>query len=603
MINSELIHLCRQDTLARYLGRRRSRGGRWQCYSVLSGRHSNTSNASNCGAGSLRRYLEDDMARLHESRRPIVVSFRRRHTQQQDSNGDSELSGGSTSTGPETYFSMEELTKNSCRFNSRKISKLKKTRNKLNETYLSVICRHSKPIPRGVRGGKSTKENSEKEDAYAGFTPSSKSSLTCSLKHDNHTESFLVPAWYKNKNTSCLPADTIVKIAKECSVMNKDRSGSCNPSTEYPKVEDIEIFQEEHLKIQSSFKKRQRQSRHNRQHAKKHKARMSPSNSIESSFIESGDRVNFRSGAVRSDTANTINGTSHSTVPRSSTLPSLRTVTKDCDTHAMVLSVPSLRHTPVFEKRYDILNRKSLADEEYKVNSTTQFSRNETNRKYLHFGTLVSNGISKSEPNIKSGTARLREENLNLNDVKVAARSKLDYLSNNVTNNTVTNGAKSSFGRENKFLLQDGEKDTIKLSLPEFLHVEKEVFNEKTGRHVQPETDEEHKSPKQSHFSLSPKDNNLAVQNLSPVRVEGRNTRTSDSSSDENSVTLDEFRKHMANTGKRNSANSTLVCNSRPKSCSDLTVSACISARRNCESFISAAYSSSPRLTACDLAV
>jgi hypothetical protein len=507
---------------------------------------------------------------------------------------------------------MEELTKNSSRFNSRKISKLKKTRNKLNETYLSVICRHSKPISRGVRG-KSTKEGSEKEDAYAGFTPSSKSSLTCSIKHDNQTERFLVPAWYKNKNTSCLPADTIVKISKECSVMNdvtgnvtdsdKDRSGSCNPSTEYPKVEDIEIFQEEHLKIQSSFKKRQRQSRHNRQHAKKHKARMSPSNSIESSFKESGDRVNFRSGAVRSDTANTINGTSHCTVSRSSTLPSLRTVTKDCDTHAMVLSVPSLRHTPVFEKRYDVLNRNNLADEEYKVISTTQFSRNETHRKYLHFGTQASNGISKSEPNINSGTARLREENLNLNDVKVAARSKLDYLSNNVTNNTVINGAKSSFGRENEFLLQEGEKNTIKLSLPEFLLVEKEVFNAKTGLHVHPETEEELKSPKQSHFALSPKDNNLAVQNLSPVRVEERNTRTSDSSSDENSVTLDEFRKHMANTGERNSANSMLVCNSRPKSCSDLTVSACISARRNCESFISAAYSSSPRLTACDLAV
>lgn len=46
-----------QDTLARYLGRPRTRGGRWHCYSVLSARSSNTSS---------------DL-----SRRPLVVSFRR----------------------------------------------------------------------------------------------------------------------------------------------------------------------------------------------------------------------------------------------------------------------------------------------------------------------------------------------------------------------------------------------------------------------------------------------------------------------------------------------------------------------------------------------
>jgi hypothetical protein len=508
---------------------------------------------------------------------------------------------------------MEELTKNSSPFNSCNISKLKKTRNKLNKTYISVIHRHSKPVSRGVRG-KSAKEGSEKDDLYAGCRSSSNSSFPCTLNHDCRPESSVVSAWYKNRSVSCLPTDD-VEIPKEFSATNdtrenvtgndKDPSGSCNQSTNYPKVEDIEIFQEEHLKIQSSFKKRQRTCRHSRQHSKKHQAHISSSNGTGCSFMEPGDKLNFRVDAVQSDTTNTTKEPAHCTVPRSSTLPSLRTATTGSDTHTVGLPVPSLKHTPVFETCCDTPNHSNVAEEGYEVGIMTRFSSSETHRKYLNFDILVCNNISKSESNVRNGTARLREPNQNLNDVTGAARSKLYDPSNYGVKNTLTNGATSALGKESELPSQEGEDGALHLSLPELPLVEKKLPDEKFGHHIQSDREEEGRSPMQSHPPLSPKDNNTDLQNLSLISVQGCNSQKSNPSSGEKSVigSLEGFRECVANAGICNFSDSTPFCDSRPKSCSDLTLSPRISARQNCESFASTAYSSSPRLTACDQAV
>ena len=593
-----------QDTLARYLGRRRSRGGGWQCYTVLSARHSNTSNASNCGAASLGRYLEDDMVQLHETRRPIVVSFRRRRTQQQDSTGDSEVSGGSTSTGPEIYVSLEELTKNRSRFNSGKISKLKKTRNKLNETYISVICRHSKPISRGV-GGKSTKEGGERDGPHAVYTSSSNSSFPYSLRQDTEPESILVPAWHTSNSSSCRPTDDMKEFPVTCDITtnvngkNKDQSGSCDKSIKYPKVEDIEIFQAEHLKIQRSFKKQQRNSRHSR-HTNKHKAQVSSCNSIERSFKESGEGLTLRFNAVRSGKAGGINGTSHCTVPRSSTLPSLRTATNDSEAHTEGLSVPSLKHTQILQTRCDIPNHDNFADGGYGIRSMTRSARSETHRKYFNFNILGCDIISKSESNARNSTASLPEQDQHFNCVRRAARKKYDYLSNYGVNSTAISGADSSFGIASKLLSQRGKNNTIQLSLPEFPLVDGEIPDEKSGHHIQSDIEEEQKIPEKNYPAPSPKDNNLVVQNPSILSAVGCTIQSSNPSFVENSFKLAQRQEYKANKGVCDSTDSKPLCNCRPKSCSDLTVSACMSATQNCQSLTSIAYSSSPRLTADD---
>ena len=590
-----------QDTLARYLGRRRSRGSRWQCYTVLSARHSATSNTSNCGVASLGRYLEADMTRLHESRRPIVVSFRRRRTQRQDSTGDSEVSGGSTSTGPEIYVSMEELTKGRSRFNSCKLSKLKKTRNKLNETYISVLCRHSKPIARDVRG-KSAKEGGEKAGPFAGFTSSPNSSFPCSFRQDTQLESFLMPAWHTKNSVPCLPTDD-VNISKEFQVTSditenvngkdKDQTGSCSKSTKYPKVEDIEIFQEEHLKIQRSFKKQQRNSRHSR-HTNKHKAQITSCNSIGCSFRASGDRLNLRLEAVRSGAVRTTDRTPHCAVSRSSTLPSLRTATKDIEANTAGLSVSSLRHTKVPQSRCDIMHHNNFADGGYRIRSKKRFARSETHRKHANFDILGCDSISKSESNVRNVTASLTEQNQNLNNVTGAARRKLDDLSNYGISNTVISGAESCLGKESKLLSQKGKNNAIQLSLPEFPLVDGEVPDEKSGHHIQSTREEEHNISEENHAAPSPEDKNLVLQNLPKFNAEGCSIQNSNPSYSDNSKTPEQFRQYTANTGECNCTDSTPLCISRPKSCSDLT----LSARQNCQSLTSTAYSSSPRLTA-----
>lgn len=55
-----------------------------KCYNTLSARSSQInshSNTDSCSRQSSLRYLEAEMARLHDSRRPLVVSFRRKKTQ------------------------------------------------------------------------------------------------------------------------------------------------------------------------------------------------------------------------------------------------------------------------------------------------------------------------------------------------------------------------------------------------------------------------------------------------------------------------------------------------------------------------------------------
>lgn len=591
-----------QDTLARYLGRRRSRGGgRWQCYTVLSTRHSATSNTSICGVSSQGRYLEADMTRLHESRRPIVVPFRRRHTQRQDNTGDSEVSGGSTSTGQEIYVSMEELTKNRSRLNSCKFGKLKKTRNKLNETCISVICRHTKPIGRGVMG-KSAKEGGEKAGPYAGFTSSPDSSFPCSFRQDTQP-GVLMLAWHTNNSVSCLPADD-VNVSKEFPVTgditenvndkDKDQSRSCTKSTKYPKVEDIEIFQEEHLKIQRSFRKQQqRNSRHSR-HTNKHKAQVSSCNSIECSFKEAGDRLNLKFDAVRSGTASSTDGTQQCAVSRSSTLPSLRSETKERDTRTAGMSLPTLRHTQFVQSRCDILHHGG-----HRVRSMTRFARSDTHRKYLNFDILGCESISKSESNVRIVTASLTKKNQSLNGITRAARRKLDDLSNYGVSHSATSGAECSLRTESNLLSQKGKNNTTQLSLPEFPLVDGEVPDEKSGHHIQSSREEEQNISEEIHAAPSPKDKNLALQNLSIFSGEGCTKQNSHPSYGDNSKTLEQFREYTANTEVCNSADSTPLCISRPKSCSDLT----LSARQDCQSFTSIARSSSPRLTAGDLPV
>jgi hypothetical protein len=209
-----------------------------------------------------------------------------------------------------------------------------------------------------------------------------------------------------------------------------------------------------------------------------------------------------------------------------------------------------------------------------------RFARSETHRKYVNFDILGSDSISKSDSNVRNVSASLTEQNQNVNNVKVAARRKIDYLSNYGVSNTVISGAESSLGTESKLLSQKGKNNAIQLSLPEFPLFDGEVPDEKSGHRVQSSREEEQNIPEENHVAPSPK--NLELQNLSKCSTEGRPIQ---------------FRQNTADTGECNCTHSTPLRISRPKSCSDLT----LSARQNCQSLTSTAYSSSPRLTAGDL--
>jgi hypothetical protein len=431
------------------------------------------------------------MARLHASRRPIVVSFRRHHSQQQDSAMDSEISGGSTSTGPEVYVSLEELTKNKSRLISSKSLKLKKTRNKLNETYLNVICRHSKPIATGDRD-KTVKQLSEKGDSCSGFTFSSNSTLPYSLSLDNRTEDFLAPSWYTENesdiNLPWLPRDIDTRISKEVSLIktsteNLSSNDTANSRTfekpiKYPKVEDIEIFQEQHLKIQRSFKKRQRNSRHR---SKPHKETTASSNSVEHYLRDSSHRLDVRLEEIRNDTVNILTGVPQRTVPRSSTLPALHTVSKGRQTRFSDINtqVQRLRHPLFLHTSYDNLNHRQLARESRKFMLSTQLSERVTRKKCIDPDILDSNIIFKPASYVKSSVASPAEETQSLSDINETSVSRV-YTSANDTNNFVfntdTHDAKSLLVKQTKILLKEDESDDVQLPHSQILSVEEEII-------------------------------------------------------------------------------------------------------------------------------
>jgi hypothetical protein len=229
----------------------------------------------------------------------------------------------------------------------------------------------------------------------------------------------------------------------------------------------------------------------------------------------------------------------------------------------------------------------------------TRFSRSDTHRKYLNSNILACESISKSESNVRNVTASFTEQNQNLKGITRAARRKLDDLPNYGFSNTATTGAECSLRPESNLLSQKGKNNTIQLSLPEFPLVDGEVPDEKSGHHIQSSREKEQNIPKENHAAPSPKDKNQALQNLAIFIAEGCTMQNPNPSYCDNSKTLEQFREPTANTKVCNSTDSTPLCISRPKSCSDLTVSA----RQNCQSFISTACSSSPRLTAGNLPV
>ncbi|KAK5649568.1 hypothetical protein RI129_000597 [Pyrocoelia pectoralis] len=79
-IMSRKFRIAFKETIRRVL-RKNSGTEREKCYSALSGRSSQVNSQSNtdsCSQPSSIRYLETEMRRLHESHRPLVVSFRRK---------------------------------------------------------------------------------------------------------------------------------------------------------------------------------------------------------------------------------------------------------------------------------------------------------------------------------------------------------------------------------------------------------------------------------------------------------------------------------------------------------------------------------------------
>jgi len=560
------------------------------------------------------------MARLHASRRPIVVSFRRHHTQQQDSTADTELSGGSTSTGPEVYVSLEELTKNSSRFNSRKSSKSKKTRNKLNETCLSVICKHSNPTCTGIRD-RTVKEGNDKEDTFSGFTSSSNSSFRFSSSHDNQSKDMLVPSWYiENESSVCLPLNIDVKMSKEMALIKNNTEnpthndtenlGAFKNSVKYPKVEDIEIFQEQHLKIQSSIKKSQRNSKRNRHHSKtQNEPNTIPNNT--DYYFEKTRRLNVRFDEFQNDKKNTrrntINGMPQS-VPRSSTLPSFRSATSDTDARVVDLSVHSLKYSTFFETSHDIANRGKLAGEVHRFRSSTQLSDRTTNEGCTGPYTSDSNTTSASESYVKCNVISHRKKEQNLSDMteipicEVCTPAK--NIFNDGFNSKVTHGAQSALETKTKQLLREDEiqdeNNKIQISIPKIHCVEKEILNERFD--IRSES-ERKQNKAVEHPQLSSQNNILPPNTVATVSTEKCDTHTRAPVCGKTAVMEKECIKYMSETTIYDFTVSMPFCNSRPKSCTDLTLPAHVSIRQNCELFTSALYSSSPRLATCDLAL
>jgi hypothetical protein len=495
---------------------------------------------------------------------------------------------------------------------------LKKTKNKLNETYLSVICRQSKPISTGGRD-KRVNELSEKGDSCSGFSSSPKSSFPYRLSLDNQAEDFLVPSWYtKNESVVSLPwhpIDIDAKISKEIPLTQQSTDNLTSNDTatsrtfeepiKYPKVEDIEIFQEQHLKIQRSFKKRQRNSRH---HSKTQKDPTVSSNSIEYHFRESRDTVDVRFEGIRNGTANIMNGLAQRTVRRSSTLPTFQTASRDRETLSSDTDaqVQRLRHPPFFQTSYDNLNHGQISGEGRKFRLSTQFSERLTRKKCIHPDILGSNIIFKSESHVKTGAASRKEQTQNLSDVNKTPISSVFTPANDISNfgfNGVPHDAKSLLVKQAKLLLQEDENYTAQLPHPQIPSVEEEIVKKKAEDYILSKREEEQSKVKEQNSSSVHENEKLPVQNMalgSEGECDIHNTTLVCS---KNTGIQKEYLEYMSNTNMYGFAVSVPFCDSRPKSCTDLPLSTYVSARQNCEMLTSTIYSSSPLLAKCDLAL
>jgi hypothetical protein len=228
----------------------------------------------------------------------------------------------------------------------------------------------------------------------------------------------------------------------------------------------------------------------------------------------------------------------------------------------------------------------------------TRFARGETYRKYFNTGNLGGDNVSKSESNVRNGAAGLTEQNCNSDDVTRTARRKLYELSDYGVSNTVTRGT-SSLRRDSQLLSKVGKNYAIQLSLPEFPLADGEVPDEDSGHIIPSEKEEEQKIHEKNHDAIWSKANNLALQSIGMFSAQGCTKRNSSRSSGDNSMTMEQFGEYTGDTAARNCTHSTPLFNSRPKSCSDVT----LSAGHDCQSITSTTYSSSPRLTAGDIPV
>jgi hypothetical protein len=317
-----------------------------------------------------------------------------------------------------------------------------------------------------------------------------------------------VPSWCTENesdiNHPWLPRHIDKGISREISFIKASTDNlNSNDSTtlrtfekpmKYPKVEDIEIFQEQHFKIHRSFKKRQRNSRHR---SKTQKETTGSSNSIEHFFRDSNHRFDVKLEEIGDHTANIIRAVPQSTVSRSSTLPALHTLSKDRQPHFKDIDaqVQRLRHPLFLHTSYDNLNHSNISREGRKFMLSTR-------KKCINPDILESNVIFKQELYVKTGVAGHAERTQSLWDVNKTSVSKVYTSANDTTNFGFNNGArgtKSLLVKQTKFLLREDENDTVEPPHSQILSVEEEIIKKEPedyslskGKEEQSEVKEEH---------------------------------------------------------------------------------------------------------------
>jgi hypothetical protein len=229
----------------------------------------------------------------------------------------------------------------------------------------------------------------------------------------------------------------------------------------------------------------------------------------------------------------------------------------------------------------------------------TRFARGGTYRKYLSAGNLGFANLSKSEWTVRSGTASLTEQTQNSNDLTPSARTKLYGLSDHVVGISVTNDASSPLRRDIQLLSQDANNYAIQLSLPEFPFAHGEAPGQNSSHHIHSKIEDKQKITEENHDAASPKADNLTLQDVAIFSTQGCTKYDSDRSFGEKLMTQEQIARYLANTGVGNSSHSKPLHSSRPKSCSDLT----LSTGQTFQTLTPTARSSSPLLTAGDIPV